>query len=37
MSQICDNKIRFDSNSTNFESLEVVYRVGDTQLQVTQN
>ena len=40
MMQICDNHIHFDfnvTNSTNFQSLEVVDRGSETQFQVAEN
>ena len=39
MSQICDDHIHFNldlANHTNFQSLEVVDRDSETQLQVTE-
>ena len=40
MSQICDNHIHFNldfANEANFQSLEVVDRGSETQLQVAEN
>ena len=40
MSQICDNHIHLNldfANQTNFQSLEVVDRGSETQLQVAEN
>ena len=40
MYQICDYHIHFDldlAKSTNFQSLEVMDRGGETQFQVTEN
>ena len=40
MSQICDDHIHFNldfENSTDFQSLEVVDRGSETQLQVAEN